>query len=57
MAFKGARWWPLDELTTLVAAGGRIIPPWLVEQLPVVLAGGPGWPEQPIDMGELGNIA
>jgi 8-oxo-dGTP pyrophosphatase MutT (NUDIX family) len=60
MAFKGARWWPLDDLAAHAAAGGRIIPPWLVEQLPVVL--GAGWPlvltgAGPIDMGELGDLA
>jgi len=59
MAFKGARWWPLDELAEHAAGGGRIIPPWLVAQLPAVLAA--GWPlalsVMPIDMGELGDIA
>lgn len=54
VAFRGARWWPIDELADHVAAGGRLIPPWLVEQLPQVL--GAGWPEQPIDMGELGDL-
>jgi 8-oxo-dGTP pyrophosphatase MutT (NUDIX family) len=59
MAFKGARWWRLDELADHVAGGGRIIPPWLVDQLPAVLVA--GWPLGrtdfwPIDMGELGDI-
>jgi 8-oxo-dGTP pyrophosphatase MutT (NUDIX family) len=54
VAFKGARWWPLDELAALVAGGGRVIPPWLAVQLPAVLAG--GWPDVPIDMGELGDV-
>ncbi len=59
MAFKGARWWPFDELAAHAAGGGRIIPPWLVDQLPAVLAA--SWPlalsVMPIDMGELGDIA
>jgi 8-oxo-dGTP pyrophosphatase MutT (NUDIX family) len=59
MAFRGARWWPIDELRGHVDAGGRIIPPWLVDQLPTVLAA--GWPlvppeREPIDMGELGDL-
>jgi 8-oxo-dGTP pyrophosphatase MutT (NUDIX family) len=53
-AFAGARWWPLDDLAALAAAGGRIIPPWLVQQLPDVLSA--GWPTEPIDMGELGGL-
>jgi 8-oxo-dGTP pyrophosphatase MutT (NUDIX family) len=60
LAFKGARWWAFDDLAAHVAAGGRIIPPWLVEQLPTVLAA--GWPPPlgdfgPIDMGERGDLA
>jgi 8-oxo-dGTP pyrophosphatase MutT (NUDIX family) len=60
IAFKGARWWPLEDLAAHAAGGGRIIPPWLVEQLPLVL--GAGWPlvlagTGPIDMGELGDLA
>jgi 8-oxo-dGTP pyrophosphatase MutT (NUDIX family) len=59
MAFTGARWWALGELAEHVAEGGRIIPPWLVDQLPTVLAA--DWPPHvednwPIDMGELGTI-
>lgn len=54
MAFRGARWWPVDELARHVGAGGRVIPPWLVDQLPAVLAA--GWPAEPIDMGELGDV-
>ena len=60
LAFVGARWWPLTELAALMAGGGRIIPPWLVEQLSGFLtsvASGTPWPAEPIDMGELGNIA
>jgi 8-oxo-dGTP pyrophosphatase MutT (NUDIX family) len=60
LAFAGARWWPLEELVVLVADGGRIIPPWLVEQLSGFLvsqATGAPWPAEPIDMGELGNLA
>jgi 8-oxo-dGTP pyrophosphatase MutT (NUDIX family) len=56
VAFKGARWWPLDELAGLVAGGGRLIPPWLVEQLAAWLASAGSWPATPIDMGELGDI-
>jgi 8-oxo-dGTP pyrophosphatase MutT (NUDIX family) len=60
LAFKGARWWTLAELVQHVAGGGRVLPPWLVDQLPVVLAA--GWPPRtdghwPINMGDLGNIA
>jgi 8-oxo-dGTP pyrophosphatase MutT (NUDIX family) len=57
MAFQGARWWALEELTELAAGGGRVIPPWLVEQLAQFLVSGRTWPAAPIDMGELGNIA
>jgi 8-oxo-dGTP pyrophosphatase MutT (NUDIX family) len=53
LSFKGVRWWELGELAELVASGGRVIPPWLPEQLPTVLAS--GIPADPIDMGELGN--
>ena len=59
LAFAGARWWPVDELAALVADGGRVIPPWLVEQLSGWLssvASGAAWPSEPIDMGELGDI-
>jgi 8-oxo-dGTP pyrophosphatase MutT (NUDIX family) len=63
VAFKGARWWPLDELAGLIAGGGRTIPPWLLEQLSAFLArtAGAGWPSGlcdtgPIDMGELGDF-
>ena len=52
MAFKGARWWPFDELAAHAL-------PQLVDQLPAVLAA--SWPlalsVMPIDMGELGDIA
>jgi 8-oxo-dGTP pyrophosphatase MutT (NUDIX family) len=50
-AFLGFQWCPPDDLR-VVAAGARIIPGWLPEQLPAVLASGP--PDEPIDMGELG---
>jgi 8-oxo-dGTP pyrophosphatase MutT (NUDIX family) len=52
-AFSGARWWPVGELADAVGAGERILPPWLVEQL-AALDG--GWPAQPIDMGEIGDV-
>jgi 8-oxo-dGTP pyrophosphatase MutT (NUDIX family) len=58
-AFSGAQWWPLDELARLMADGGKVIPPWLVEQLSGLLASlasGAPWPAEPVDMGELGNI-
>jgi 8-oxo-dGTP pyrophosphatase MutT (NUDIX family) len=54
MAFQGARWWGMDDLARHVADGGRVIPPWLVEQLPAVLVA--GWLAEPIDMGELGDV-
>ena len=54
MAFQGARWWGMDELAQHVEDGGRVIPPWLVEQLPALLLA--GWPAEPIDMGELGDV-
>jgi 8-oxo-dGTP pyrophosphatase MutT (NUDIX family) len=56
VAFRGARWFPLDELARLVAGGGRVIPPWLVEQLDAFLASGGAWPSAPINMGELGDL-
>ncbi|MBO0728857.1 MAG: NUDIX domain-containing protein [Acidimicrobiaceae bacterium] len=49
-AFEGATWWPVASLPELAARGDRIIPPWLPEQLPSVLAA--GLPAQPIDLGE-----
>jgi 8-oxo-dGTP pyrophosphatase MutT (NUDIX family) len=54
MAFKGFRWWPLPELAEMVAAGGRVIPPWLADQLPGYLVAGD--PVEPIYLGELGNV-
>jgi 8-oxo-dGTP pyrophosphatase MutT (NUDIX family) len=51
VAFKGMRWWTLDELSEHVAAGGRVLPPWLPEQLPRYLADGHAG--EPIDLGEL----
>lgn len=47
-AFKGQRWWPLDDLDALVAAGGRVIPAWLPAQLRQYLADGP--PRTPVDI-------
>lgn len=49
MSFVDWEWVPVGELGKLPAAGERVIPDWLVEQLPAVLAG--GWPEAPIPMG------
>jgi 8-oxo-dGTP pyrophosphatase MutT (NUDIX family) len=56
MAFRGARWWTIDDLAAYTGDGGRVIPVWLIEQLPGLLSG--GWPpavgdDGPIDMGEL----
>jgi 8-oxo-dGTP pyrophosphatase MutT (NUDIX family) len=52
-AFDGAKWWELSELPLLDgSAGNRVLPPWLPEQLPVVLA--TGWPAEPIDLGHVG---
>jgi 8-oxo-dGTP pyrophosphatase MutT (NUDIX family) len=53
MAFKGFRWWTPTELGRMAASGGRVIPPWLPDQLPAVLAG--GLPSEVIDLGELGD--
>ncbi|MGH9094079.1 MAG: NUDIX domain-containing protein [Acidimicrobiales bacterium] len=48
-AFAGAQWWAASSLPDLAAGGDRIIPPWLPEQLPAVLAA--GLPAEPIDLG------
>ena len=53
LAFKGFRWWEAAELVALLAGGGRIIPPWLPEQLSAVLAS--GLPADAIDLGHLGD--
>jgi 8-oxo-dGTP pyrophosphatase MutT (NUDIX family) len=53
LAFKGFRWWETAELLALLAGGGRIIPPWLPEQLSAVLAS--GLPADAIDLGHLGD--
>jgi 8-oxo-dGTP pyrophosphatase MutT (NUDIX family) len=50
-AFIGWQWVPFDQLAAVVADGSRIIPDWLPEQLPAVLAA--GYPEVPIEMGLL----
>ncbi len=50
-AFVGWQWCPPSDLAGIVAGGRRIIPDWLPDQLPSVLAS--GWPATPIDMGEL----
>jgi len=49
VAFVGWKWVPVAEIGKLVAAGDRVIPDWLPEQLPAVLAR--GWPAEPIPMG------
>jgi 8-oxo-dGTP pyrophosphatase MutT (NUDIX family) len=53
LAFKGFRWWGSAEMVALLAGGGRIIPPWLPEQLSAVLAS--GLPVDAIDLGHLGD--
>jgi 8-oxo-dGTP pyrophosphatase MutT (NUDIX family) len=53
MAFAGFRWWAPHDLASMVAEGGKIIPPWLPVQLSSVLAS--GLPSEPIDLGELGD--
>lgn len=54
LAFSGFEWWTLAALTEMVAGGGRIIPPWLPEQLARYLTDGAG--EEPLHLGELGSI-
>lgn len=54
MAFSGMRWWSAADLAELTGSGGRIIPPWLPEQLPRFLA--QGAPVEPIHLGELGPV-
>ncbi|MDA8047509.1 MAG: NUDIX domain-containing protein [Actinomycetota bacterium] len=54
LAFSGYGWWALDELQHLRDSGGRIIPPWLPDQLPLYLAAGP--PGEPIHLGQLGPV-
>lgn len=54
MAFSGFSWWTVEELAELRASGGRIIPPWLPDQLPLFLAEGP--PVEPRHLGELGPV-
>jgi 8-oxo-dGTP pyrophosphatase MutT (NUDIX family) len=50
-AFIGWQWVHFDELAAVVTGGARIIPDWLPEQLPAVLA--TGYPDVAIDMGLL----
>jgi len=54
MSFQGLHWWALAELQHLVAQGGKVIPPWLTEQLPRYLSEGP--PPEPLYLGELGSL-
>jgi 8-oxo-dGTP pyrophosphatase MutT (NUDIX family) len=53
LAFKGFRWWSPADLVALLAGGGRVLPPWLPEQLAGVLAS--GIPVEAIDLGDLGD--
>jgi 8-oxo-dGTP pyrophosphatase MutT (NUDIX family) len=46
-AMHEGRWWAPDALTGI----GRVIPPWLPDQLPAVLAA--GLPVEPIDLGNV----
>lgn len=55
LAFHGARWWGCGELPAMLSAGGRLTPPWLPEQLGMLLAAG-AWPVEPIDMGDLPDV-
>lgn len=54
IAFSGTQWWEVGDLAEMAASGGRIIPPWLPEQLARYLAEGP--PAEPIHLGELGPV-
>jgi 8-oxo-dGTP pyrophosphatase MutT (NUDIX family) len=54
MAFTGVGWWTVSDLAELQRSGGRIIPPWLPEQLPRFLADGA--PAVPIHLGDLGPV-
>ncbi len=54
LAFSGLRWWELDRLEAMVGAGGRVLPPWLPEQLGRFLADGP--PAEPLYLGELPEL-
>lgn len=54
MAFSGFGWWTVPELVELKESGGRIIPPWLPEQLPRFLM--EGAPVEPLHLGELGPV-
>jgi len=54
LAFSGLDWWAAGDLIELQRSGGRIIPPWLPEQLPRYLLGGA--PSEPTHLGELGPV-
>jgi len=54
MSFMGFGWWSVDQLVELQGGGGRIIPPWLPEQLPRYLTEGP--PAEPVHLGQLGSV-
>jgi 8-oxo-dGTP pyrophosphatase MutT (NUDIX family) len=56
MAFTGFGWWEVADLAELVAAGGRIIPPWLPEQLTWYLGRGADPLDGPLHLGELGPV-
>lgn len=54
MAFSGVGWWTAVDLADLQRSGGRVIPPWLPQQLPLFLA--EGVPAEPRHLGELGPV-
>lgn len=53
VAFKGVRWWRLDELGDFAAGGGKVLPPWLPVQLPLFVDGSLDGASGPIDLGDL----
>ncbi|HET9077101.1 MAG TPA: NUDIX domain-containing protein [Acidimicrobiales bacterium] len=54
LAFSGSEWWEVDGLRDLVAGGGRVLPPWLVDQLGAYLRDGPA--DGPRYLGELPDL-
>lgn len=54
LAFSGLRWWDLGQLESLVGSGGKVLPPWLPEQLGRYLEEGP--PAEPRYLGEMPDM-
>lgn len=54
LAFSGLQWWDVEQLGGLVSSGGRILPPWLPDELARYLDEGP--PPEPRYLGELPNL-